>query len=552
MASDHHLRFLVLLLLLATPLSLRSSEPPPHVLLVVADDLGFSDPGCFGGEIATPALDRLAAGGVRLTQFTTTGRCCPSRASLLTGLYPHRAGLGHMTIDLERPGYRGRISDSVSTIAERLAARGYRSFLSGKWHLGTPDPTRHGFEEFYGTLVSAKTFWEPDHFLRLPDGRSRRSYGDGEFYGTHALADHALDFLELAREKPGKPWFLYLAFHAPHFPLHAPRAAIERQGSRYDAGWDALRLERLERQKKLGIVPRGTELSPRSPYYDWGAKDATETPAWSSLSSDRRRDLARRMAIYAAMVEEMDRALARVLADLERHGELENTLVLFTSDNGACAEWDHRGFDGRSGPDSDLHRGEALERMGSRGTYHSVGAGWAGASNTPWRLYKHFNHEGGIATPCIIHWPRGQASGVAGSIDASPAHLIDVVPTLLEAAGLEADPALPGVSLLPVLGGQALPRRDLFYEHEGNRALRSGPWKLVGLRRKPWELYDLRVDRIESHDLAARHPERVDELVRRWESWAKREHVTPLPGDYRVRYLPVLPEKEGPGETRGR
>ena len=228
----------------------------PNILCIIVDDLGFSDLGCFGGEIETPNLDALAAGGVRLTQFYNTGRCCPSRAAILTGQYPHRVGLGHMTTnDLGLLGFRGVVSDEAQTIAQALAPAGYRSFMSGKWHLGTPDPTQNGFEEFYGTLVSAKRFFDPDHLIRFPEGRKAREYQKGEFYATDAVTDHAIDFLNLARGTPDKPWFLYLAYHAPHFPLHAPKEEIAKYADRYHMGWDQLRRDRLNRMKQQGIVP---------------------------------------------------------------------------------------------------------------------------------------------------------------------------------------------------------------------------------------------------------------------------------------------------------
>lgn len=517
--------------------------PRPNILLIVADDLGFSDPGCYGGEIETPNLDRLAGGGLRLTQFYTTGRCCPSRASLLTGYYPHRVGLGHMTKDIGRPGYRGRVAGNVRTIAELLSDRGYRSFLSGKWHLGTEDPTKHGFEEFFGTLTSAKTHWDADHFLRLPKDRTARRYEEGAFYSSDALTDYAIEFLKQARQTPERPWFLYLAFNAPHFPLHAPKETIAKYTSRYKAGWDDLRKQRLARMKELGVVPGDTNLSARSPYYDWGESQGAANPAWESLPEVRRADLAQRMAIYAAMIDRLDQNIGRVVEDLKRRGEFESTLIIFTSDNGACAEWDAFGFDIKSGPENVLHHGSELEQMGSPKTYHSVGSGWANASNTPWRLYKHFNHEGGIAVPCILHWPAGMTRK-AGDIDQTPMHLIDIAPTLLNVAAKGAKsraqtPKLPGESLIPMLHGESLAQRTLFFEHEGNRAVRRGKWKLVSLRDKPWELYDLSNDRIESHDKSAKNAEIVKQLDEAWRQWAEENQVTPLPRDYGVEYLPV-------------
>ncbi|MDF1826651.1 MAG: sulfatase-like hydrolase/transferase, partial [Verrucomicrobiales bacterium] len=274
--------FPLLLFLCAAP-SLGESQSAlrPNILYILADDLGFSDLGCFGGEIETPVLDTLAEGGVRLTQFYNTGRCCPSRAAILSGQYPHRVGLGHMTTnDLGRPGYRGVISDEAQTIGQALAPTGYRSFISGKWHLGTPDPTKNGFEEFYGTLVSAKRFFDPDHLVRFPEGRKAREYPEDEFYATDAVTDHAIDFLHLARETPEKPWFLYLAYHAPHFPLHAPKEEIAKYADRYNDGWDKLREERLQRMKQQGIVPDSTLLSPRSTWQNYGETKTGTNPAW--------------------------------------------------------------------------------------------------------------------------------------------------------------------------------------------------------------------------------------------------------------------------------
>lgn len=398
---------LVMVLLITGCSTPRVAAPKINLLVIVADDLGYSDLGCYGGEIATPQLDALAAGGVRLTRFYNAARCCPSRASVLTGQYPHRVGLGHMVKDLGQPGYTGRLAPEARTMAQTLAPAGYRSFLSGKWHLGTDDPTQHGFEEFYGTLTSARTFWNDAQFLRLPAGRKARAYVDGEFYSSDALTDHALDFIDLGRRTPERPWFVYLAYHAPHFPLHAPKEDIARYADRYHGGWDKLRAERFERMQRLGIIGAGATLSPGSPHWNWGANEPAANPAWDTLPPDRRADLARRMAIYAAMIDRMDQNIGRLVTNLRANGELDRTLIVFLSDNGACAEWDPSGFDGKSGPDNQLHRGADLERMGGPDTYHSAGSGWANVSNTPWRLYKHYTHEGGIASPGIVHWPAG-------------------------------------------------------------------------------------------------------------------------------------------------
>lgn len=510
-----------------------AAERPPNILLIVADDLGYSDLGCYGGEIRTPNIDQLAMRGQRWTQFYNIGRCCPSRASILTGQYPHRVGLGHMTQDLGLPGYRGRVSPGTQTIAERLGEHGYRSFLSGKWHLGTEDPTAHGFEEFFGTLVSAKTFWDPDHFTRLPAGRPRRPYTAENFYGTDALGDYAIDFLQQASQTPERPWFLYLAFNAPHFPLHARAADIAKYRGRYDGGWDRLRKERLERMKRQGLLQQDARLSERSMYWDWGERQERPIPSWDSLPRDRRGDLARRMEIYAAMVEVMDRNVGRVLKQLQRQGDADRTWIWFLSDNGACAEWDPHGFDIRSSRNNILHWDDQLQKMGQPGAFHSVGSGWANASNTPWRLFKHFNHEGGIASPAIIVRP---GDPEAGQIERRPAHIIDILPTLLGAAGAALGEDLPGVDLYSETPAE---ERTLYFEHQGNRAVREGSWKLVALRGRPWELYDIAQDRIESRDLAKKRPEVAAALAKKWRTWAAANHVTPFPRDYKVGYWPA-------------
>lgn len=526
------MKFPVWLSIFCFPVAMIAAERP-NILLIVADDLGFSDLGCYGGEIETPNLDALAASGLRLTRFYTTGRCCPSRASILTGQYPHRVGLGHMTQDLGLPGYRGRVSDDAVTIAQALGPAGYRSFISGKWHLGTDDPTKHGFEEFYGTLTSPKTFWDPDHFLRLPAGRARKEYRPESFYGTDAVTDHALEFIRLGRETPDKPWFLYLAYHAPHFPLQAPKEDIAKYADRYHEGWDVARDRRLARMKKLGIVSGDTELTPRSPFTDYGEVNTGQNPAWDTLPEARRLDLARRMAIYAAMVDRMDQNIGLIIENLRAAAELENTLIVFLSDNGACAEWDPHGFDITSSPNNILHTGDEIEKMGGPESYHSAGSGWANVSNTPWRLYKHYNHEGGISSPGIVHWPAGLAR--AGEIERQPAHIIDLMPTAIEVSGAPPRDG-PGLSLLPILSGENAGNRTLFFEHEGNRAIMSGRFKLVGLKGGPWELYDLEADRTELKDLAPTH-QVVGRLARDWRKWAEENHVTPLPDDYKVDYI---------------
>ena len=522
---------------------IRRRIKQPNIILILADDLGYSDLGCYGGEISTPNLDRLASNGLRMTQLCNTARCCSTRASLLTGLYAHQAGVGAMMADNGLPGYRGFLTDRCVTIPTVLREAGYQTFLSGKWHLqgkGKPDctPTNHGFDEFYGCYKAYASFFRPDIYVREPKARPQPKYGD-DFYATDAITDYALKFIEQGR-KESKPYFLYLAYNAPHFPLHAPTPLIDKYVPVYEKGWDAIRSDRHTRMSRMGITKSGFGLSARghvtkvpernrdSAYYD------KQIPAWKDLPADRRADLTRRMATYAAMVEIMDRNIGRVIADLKRNQELDDTLIVFLSDNGACAEWDPLGFDDNPYPKNKLYRGKELVKMGQKGTFHSYGTGWANACNTPFRLYKHYNHEGGISSPFILHWPARLKN--KGTIDRQPAHLIDLSAMLVELGQARlpkkrnGNKILPlaGTSLSPVLDGEKLPHRPIFFEHEGNRAVRLGKWKIVWTNyQKEWELYDIETDRSELNNLASRHPDRVKEMDALWHAWAKKNFVQP-------------------------
>jgi arylsulfatase A-like enzyme len=535
----------------------------PNILLILADDLGWSDIGCYGGEIRTPNLDALAAGGLRFTQFYNCARCCPSRAALLTGLYPQQAGVGSMTADEGLPGYRGSLQPGCVTIAQVLHSAGYRTAAVGKWHVGDAIlPTSRGFDDFYGFVRGyAVDSWEPRMMLRLPEGRSSRNYQPGEYFATDAITDQALDFLAEAR-KSSPPWFFYVAYQAPHFPLQSQKQDMADYADIYAQGWDQIRAERLTRMKQLGLLPASAALTPRSPIpmksvaEQHGSTTADgNNPAWDSLPADRRADLAQRMAVYAGMVTGMDRNIGRLIADLRAHDELDNTLILFLSDNGACAEWEPFGFDlqgvadprpgtginvGTPNAPNVLHGGDDLQRLGGPGSLFSYGSGWANASNSPWRFYKHYDHEGGISAPLIVHWPARIKA--AGQLRTQVGHVIDIMTTCMEIGGAKYPAELDGVqilppegkSLVPAFDGRPLARDFLAWEHEGNRALRAGDWKIVSLAGKPWELYDLTHDRVELNDLAAQQPERVKEMSAQWDEWAKRAHVLRSPAD-RVR-----------------
>ena len=540
----------------STASAAKASGTRPNILLILADDLGYSDLGCYGGEIPTPSIDRIAKGGVRFSDFYNSARCCPSRASLMTGLHPHQAGVGDMTTGMpdssRGPAYTGHILPNCSTVAEMLAGAGYSTWMVGKWHLGNPGPIARGFQNYYGfrNFVShSETQWDPSKYERLPSGsRPELAYPDGGFYATDVFTDYALEFLKQARQQKtgagSKPWFLYLAHSSPHFPIHAPRSSIEKFMPLYRRGWDALRNERFARMKKLGLIPGNTTLPPRELVPVDRSDIANgfpglQNPAWDSLPDDRREDLARRMATFAAMVDHIDQGVGRLIEDLKRNGELARTIILFLSDNGACYEWGPFGFDGgsRQGKTT-LHTGAELEQTGQRDSFQSYGSAWANLGNTPLKLYKHFCHEGGISSPLIVHWPAGFTR--SGDWIADPAHIMDITPTLLDAAGISqptqrnGQPAIPieGISLLPALEGRKLPERGLSFEHQEARALRRGDWKIAWGKRMPakpaWELYNLKTDRSEQHDLARQYPDRVAKLAGEWLAWAQRVKVHPF------------------------
>jgi arylsulfatase A-like enzyme len=496
-------------LVLAPRLGAEEKKPArPNILIIMADDMGLSDLGCYGSEIATPNVDGLARKGVRFTQFYNTARCCPTRASLLTGLYPHQAGVGHMVGDYKRPGYRGRLNDRCVTIAEVLKPAGYRTYLSGKWHVGEQKghwPYDRGFERSYA-LVSGGT-----NYFRLDPGRTlaiddKPIKPPEKWYITDAITDHAVKFLK-DHGKSDKPFFLYLAYTAPHWPLHAHEADIKKYRGKYKKGWDALREERHARMKKMGIVEGKWALT---------ARDAG-VPAWEKAKNKEDWDL--RMAVYAAQIECMDRGIGQVLAQLKATGALENTLVMFLADNGGCAEI--------------IDRGKKGEPAGGADSFLSYGVGWANASNTPFRLYKHWVHEGGISTPLVASWP---AVIKKGAITHQPGHLIDLMATCLDVAGAKypakfndkAITPLEGKSLRPIFEGKTRAGHDaIYWEHEGNRAVRQGKWKLVARFKQPWELYDLEADRTETRDLAKGRPERVKAMAGLYDKWAERANVVP-------------------------
>ncbi len=553
----------------------RAAERP-NVVVILSDDMGYSDLGCYGGEISTPNLDKLAENGLRFTQFYNTARCCPTRASLLTGLYPHQAGVGHMMDDKGLDGYRGDLNKNCVTIAEALRPAGYRNYMLGKWHVtrhDKPDSSKHnwplqrGFDRYYGTIIGGGTFFDPAGLTRdntmitaqsdadyKPPVPSPPSAGervrvrgasdpaDSPYYYTHALSDHAVRFVsEHRRDHADQPFFMYLAFTAAHWPMHALDADIVRQKSKYDAGYDAIRKARFERTKKLGLIDPNWALTPTKG--DWSQ---VEHKAWEI----------RCMEVYAAMIESMDRGIGQLIDELRRTGQLDNTLILFLQDNGGCAETVGRSPDVARADKPSLPVIPSNQLLsttrptqtrdgwpmltgrqvmpGPRDTFMAYGEGWANVSNTPFREYKHWVHEGGISTPLIAHWPARIKT--KGELRHQPGHLIDIMATALDISGAKyptehaGEKITPpeGRSLAPAFDNKPLDRDDIFWEHEGNRALRVGDWKLVARGpAAPWELYDLKADRTETQNLAATHPDRVKELAAKWETHAKRTGAIP-------------------------
>ena len=510
----------------------------PNVVLILADDMGFSDVGCYGGEVQTPNLDRLARGGVRCSQFYNTARCSPSRASLLTGLHPHQTGIGILTNDDRPRGYAGSIGERCVTVAEVLKAAGYATCLAGKWHLAsdmrTPNaawPTRRGFDRFFGTLTGCGSFFQPGTLTRGEESAEDEVL-DPDFYYTDAITDEASAFVRDCRALHADwPFFLYVAYTAPHWPLHARDEDIAHYRGAYDAGWDVLRERRVARLRDEGIVDDAAPLSPRDP----------TQPAWDDV--EHKQWQARRMEVYAAQIHRLDKGVGRILAALEESGELANTLVVFLSDNGASDEVlplvELERFSARTDilrtrtRDGDPVRigNEPAIVPGPEDTYASYGRAWANLSNTPFRYYKRWVHEGGIATPFIAHWPAGNLQ--QGRVVRTPFQLTDVLPTILEVTGAtyparynERDIiSHEGRSMLPALRGEAAADGTLFWEHTGNAAIRRGRWKLVRDHPRPWELYDVSRDRTELHDVAPAHPDVVAELAREWQRWADRVGV---------------------------
>lgn len=492
----------------------KTTPRKPNFVLVLADDMGFSDAGCFGGEIETPVIDELAKGGTKFTQMYSTARCGPSRNCLLTGRYAQQTAADVMTT--------GNIPEYTHFLPEYLKRQGYRSYHSGKWHMRlVPRADGVGFDRTYTMMDESRYFTQESHLLddvALP--RPKEAY-----YSTTAIADYAVDFLrDHQKSYKHDPFFLFLAFHAPHFPLQAPQADIDPYRGRFDEGWDVMRERRYKRLRELGLID--CDLAPMEPavFPLWnfneaelrqriGPGEVARAVPWNTLTEEQKKFQSMKMSIHAAMITRMDAEIGKVTDQLKAMGVFEDTVIVFLSDNGASGEEIVRG---------DGHDPSAPP--GSAKTFLSIGPGWATAADTPFRLHKSWVHEGGIASPMVVSWPRGIKNGAALRID--PCHFIDLLPTFVEMAGGDANtlqpagPPLPGVSLSGAIRNRQQTQRDfIYFNHNNNRALRKGDWKIVAKGREgPWELYDMKTDRCEQKDLAQEKPEQAKAMAAQWQS----------------------------------
>jgi arylsulfatase len=525
-----------------------SRETHPDIILILVDDMGFTDLGCMGSEIRTPNIDSIAKNGMLLSSMYNSARCCPTRASLLTGMYPHNAGVGQMGANLGTKEYQGFLRSDTTTIAEAVKRSGYRTLMSGKWHVagdlwatrvdtwrvgseGHPTPRQRGFDRFYGILDGVSNFFSP-HYLMKDDERIYASPTD--FYFTDAITDEALLMIDESITME-KPYFLYLAHTAPHWPLHAHEEDIAKYETTYRSGWDSIRTARHEELNSLGSVEKNWQISPR---------DEASKP-WDSV--DNKQWESERMAVYAAMIDRLDQNVGRVIDHLKAKGTLDNTLIMFLSDNGGCAElmkedgW-AKFFPDTNNDGSKIIMGNRPDlRPGSAQTYMSYDLPWANVSNTPFRKFKHYVHEGGISTPLLVQWPKRFNSG---GVSHSPTHVADVLPTILDAAGLNPISHIDGYEIQPLDGESFLPllekknwqrERPLYWEHEGNCAIRVGDFKLVKEFQGDWELYNIVEDRTEMINLAQSNRALKISLENQYSEWADKTGVLPW-----ERLLPVL------------
>lgn len=496
----------------------NAQQKQPNVIVILADDMGFSDIGCYGGEIPTPNLDALAKNGIRLTQFYQGARCCPTRASLLTGLYAHEAGVGFMTEALhQNASYQGFINRNSVTLGEAMQQAGYFTIMAGKWHVGHKEdqrPSARGFMRSLNAAAGGFYFSEDERAKLFLNGKPVTAQ-DGlpaQWYSTDLWTNYSLQFIDEAKQQ-SKPFFLYLAHNAPHFPLQAPENEIAKFRGTYMKGWEQLRKERYQRQLKMGLIDKKYKLPPVNPLI----------PKWDTLSQTEKNRYDHMMAIYAAVVHHLDSSIGVLISGLKAKGLYENTIIMFLSDNGGNAE---PGIDG-------IYRGT---NPGLVNSVVHIGQGWAEVNNTPFWLYKHHTSEGGIATPFIFSWPAGIQQKLNGTYNATVGHITDIMSTCLDAADsnyptvYNGNNILPtsGISLLPLFTGHTITRtQPVFWEHEGNRAMRMGNYKITSQVKEPWRLYDLEKDRTELNDLAAVNPKLLQQMIEQYEAWYKRVNAQP-------------------------
>lgn len=513
----------------------QTTKDKPNFVIILADDMGYSDIGAFGSEIQTPHLDQLAAQGLRMSQFYNASRCCPTRASLLSGHYPHNAGVGSMNKNLGKPAYQGYINKQSITIAEGLKSAGYFTMLSGKWHVGNePDqwPLSRGFDRFFGLIGGTSNYFYPHPFKLGPEDYfvlNDKKLDDyltavkpKDYYLTDEFGDYALKFLEEAKTQQ-KPFYLHLTFNAPHFPIQARTEDIARYLGKYNKGWDSLRYDRYNRLLAMGIIKKEWQLSPRD----------TLIPAWYQMRPTEKEAWELKMAVYAAMIDRLDYNVGRVLNKLKEMGAEENTVVIFLSDNGASHEYP---FPNRKQADSLLSLKIKALPASDPQSFASYEYNWANLSNTPFRAFKHWEHEGGISTPFIVRYPKLIK---AGSLNHQPAHIVDIQATVFELAGVkypsqyQGNNLTPpdGVSLVDVFKGKPWKGHDvLYWEHQGNKAVRKGAWKIVSsYPENKWRLFNMNTDRTELHDLAEKQPGKLQELSALFDSWAVKSGVEKWP-----------------------
>lgn len=529
----HKIITLISVILLYTGCSnVTEKDDRPNIVLILVDDMGFSDLGCYGGEINTPNMDALAYQGLRFNNFYNTGRCCPTRASLLTGLYPHQAGVGRMVYNNYGGAYQGFLNKQAVTLAEVLQPAGYKTLMAGKWHVGHQSgqwPTDRGFERFYGIHIHVDSYYKVlkgcdvylDGELLIPetDDPINHLHPEQDWYTTDVFTDYAMHFLSEEIQNSDQPFFLYLAYNAPHFPIEAPDEDIVKYRGKYMEGWDKLREEKFRKMKGMGIIPVNSVLSP------------TGNTLWDELSDQEKDELDFRRAIYSAQIDRLDQNIGRLVAHLKEIGEYDNTLILLLSDNGCSNETGQFGMNwGKYNIDN------YTEWKEKGGWSISQGQAWANYSNVPFRLYKKYNHQGGIATPLIAHWP-GKIKDVGG-IDSRLGHVVDLMATLVDIAkadypstfGGETIVPMQGISLIPWIEGKEREEHEyLYWEHEGNRAIRQGNWKLVAESEKEWELYNLEDDPTELHNLITEYPDRTEQLVHAYFAWARKNDVREWP-----------------------